>query len=175
MVAVVILITCNNNRASYNADIEGVSMNKIVPIVLIVGVLGIGAYVVMRGNGGPQSESAAQPITAAPSPTLSSTTGSSGADNTVSPEKPFEVEGGMYYFKPNVITVKKGDTVKITLTNKEGMHDFVIDEFNVKTKRIKAGETDTVTFVADKTGSFEYYCSVGTHRAMGMKGKLIVE
>jgi plastocyanin len=29
--------------------------------------------------------------------------------------------------------------------------------------------------VADKKGTFEYYCSVGQHRALGMKGKLVVE
>ena len=34
---------------------------------------------------------------------------------------------------------------------------------------------DSVTVVSDKTGSFEYYCSVGTHRQMGMKGTLTVK
>lgn len=33
----------------------------------------------------------------------------------------------------------------------------------------------SVTFVADETGTFEYYCSVGNHRGQGMIGKLIVE
>jgi nitrite reductase (NO-forming) len=71
--------------------------------------------------------------------------------------------------------VKKGDTVKITFTNNNGTHDLLIDEFKVNTGRIPAGESKTVEFVADKTGTFEYYCSVGQHRKMGMKGNLIVE
>ena len=32
-----------------------------------------------------------------------------------------------------------------------------------------------VEFTVDKTGTFEYYCSVGQHRANGMVGNLIVE
>jgi nitrite reductase (NO-forming) len=84
------------------------------------------------------------------------------------------VDGGNFKFSPNKIEVKKGDTVEIVFKNTEGFHDFVIDEFNAKTSQIQAGKTETVTFVADKTGSFEYYCSVGTHRQMGMKGTLVV-
>ena len=73
------------------------------------------------------------------------------------------------------MTVKKGDRVRITFKNSGGTHDFIIDEFNVATKRLNGGEQDAVEFTADKTGSFEYYCSVGSHRAMGMKGTLVVE
>ena len=53
--------------------------------------------------------------------------------------------------------------------------DFKIDEFGVATKTIKGGEEELVEFVADKVGSFEYYCSIGTHRAMGMWGTLRIE
>lgn len=89
--------------------------------------------------------------------------------------KEIAVEGGMFYFKPNEIKVKKGEKVKITFSNTEGVHDFVIDELNVKSEKIDAGAKTTVEFTADKTGSFEFYCSVGSHRKMGMKGTLIVE
>jgi plastocyanin len=85
------------------------------------------------------------------------------------------VEGGMYYFKPNEIKVKKGVPVKIVFSNVGGNHDFVIDELNVKSKLIGSGQTDTVEFTPDKIGTFEFYCSVGNHRAMGMKGILVVE
>jgi Heme/copper-type cytochrome/quinol oxidases, subunit 2 len=88
---------------------------------------------------------------------------------------PIAVEVGMFYFKPNVIRVKKGQPVKIVFTNKEGIHDFVINELNVQTQKIKAGESETVEFTPEKTGSFEFYCSVSDHRAKGMKGTLVVE
>lgn len=85
----------------------------------------------------------------------------------------FIVEGKNFSFTPAALSVKKGETVRITLKNTGGFHDLVIDEFNVKTKQIGEGE-ETVEFVADKVGDFEYYCSVGAHRAMGMKGTLTV-
>ena len=85
------------------------------------------------------------------------------------------VEGSPFKFAPNVIRVKKGDTVRVTFVNTEGFHDFVLDEFGVKTKQLQAGGQETVEFVANKVGTFEYYCSVGNHRAQGMVGSLIVE
>lgn len=85
------------------------------------------------------------------------------------------VNGGNFYFKPNIIKVKQGDTVNVTFVNDDGVHDFKIDEFKVAANQLKVGEQEVITFVADKKGSFEYYCSVGSHRQMGMKGTLIVE
>lgn len=88
--------------------------------------------------------------------------------------KEFTVTGSNYAFVPTTLTVKKGDTVKIVFKNSGGFHDFVIDEFNVSSGRINGGEETAFEFVADRAGTFEYYCSVGTHRAMGMKGTLTV-
>lgn len=79
-----------------------------------------------------------------------------------------------FKFGASEITVKKGDRVRIELKVVDGFHDWVVDEFNAKTAQVKAGEKTTVEFVAEKAGTFEYYCSVGQHRANGMVGKLIV-
>jgi len=87
----------------------------------------------------------------------------------------FHVTGGSYYYSPNVIHVKKDDTVRIIFTNAGGKHNFLLDEFNVKMAPISTGESRTMEFKADKTGSFEYYCGIGNHRKMGQKGTLIVE
>jgi plastocyanin len=87
----------------------------------------------------------------------------------------FVVSASNFEFDQKVITVNKGDEVKITLKNTEGKHDLMLDEFNVKTSELEADESETVTFIADKAGEFEYYCSVGEHRKMGMVGKLIVK
>lgn len=89
--------------------------------------------------------------------------------------KTFEVIAKNFSFSPSTMKVQKGDIVRITLINENGNHDLVLSEFNAKTKVLGAGETQTIEFVADKTGTFEYYCSVGSHRAMGMKGSFIVE
>lgn len=90
------------------------------------------------------------------------------------PEKTFTITGKNFSFTPSEIRVAKGDKVKIIFQNDEGFHDWVIDEFNAKTPQIPAGQTATVEFIADITGQFEFYCSVGQHRQLGMKGILFV-
>lgn len=91
------------------------------------------------------------------------------------PLKKFTVTASNYQFTPNKITVKKGDNIQITLNNQGGTHDFVIDEFNVASNQLSGGDNDLVTFVADKTGTYEFYCSIDGHRQMGMVGTLTVQ
>ncbi|MGI8419036.1 MAG: cupredoxin domain-containing protein [Candidatus Levyibacteriota bacterium] len=93
------------------------------------------------------------------------------SDNSV---KQFTVEGKNFSMTPSKLSVNKGDKVEITYKNTDGTHDFVLDEFNARTKVLQGGEEATVSFTADKAGSFHYYCSVGNHRAMGMVGTLTV-
>ena len=96
--------------------------------------------------------------------------------STPSPQaKVFNLTGKMFAFSQTEIRVNKGDTVTINFSSTEGFHDWTVDEFNARTKQVNTGEPASVTFTADKTGTFEYYCSVGQHRAMGMKGNLIVK
>ncbi len=90
------------------------------------------------------------------------------------PVKEFTVTGKNFSFSPSTITVKKGDKVKITFINQSGFHDFKIDEFGVATPQKQSPDTEILEFTADKAGSFEYYCSVGSHRSMGMRGTLQV-
>ncbi|MDP2650399.1 MAG: cupredoxin domain-containing protein [bacterium] len=82
--------------------------------------------------------------------------------------KPFE-------FSQKEIRVKKGDMVTVHFQSTAGLHDFVVDEFNAATDQVQPGSATSVTFVADKAGEFEFYCSVGNHRAQGMVGTFIVE
>jgi plastocyanin len=88
--------------------------------------------------------------------------------------KEISVTNKGFDFIPREIRVKKGDTVRLTFTNGGGFHDWVIDEFDAATRQIPAGRSETIEFVADKSGEFEFYCSVGNHRARGMWGKFIV-
>jgi len=120
-------------------------------------------------------------------PTLNKDTGEGGVVSNEMPTidapnteeqlaiKEFVVSGQNFSFSPSLITAKRGDRVKITFQNTQGFHDFKIDEYGVATKQAQSPATEVLEFTADKTGSFEYYCSVGTHRAMGMKGTLKVE
>ena len=75
---------------------------------------------------------------------------------------------------PDLI-VNEGDKVRIEFTSSQGFHDFVIDELNAKTNKVNEGNSTSIEFIAGKKGIFEYYCSVGEHRKMGMKGRFIVQ
>jgi nitrous-oxide reductase len=82
-------------------------------------------------------------------------------------------------FTPTSIEVNKGDTVSIHVTNIETttdeLHGLGIIEYNVNVV-IDPGETKTVTFVADKSGVFPYYCTnfcSALHQEM--QGYLIVK
>ena len=116
------------------------------------------------------SESAMPTESATPTESAMPSPGAS-AENV----KSFTVSGKNFSFTPKTLTVKKGDTVKVTFKNIEGFHDFKIDEFNLATKQISGGAEETVQFTADKTGTFQYYYSVGQHRANGMWGTLTVQ
>jgi hypothetical protein len=69
----------------------------------------------------------------------------------------------------------KGDLESIRVINEDyqthSPHNFNIDEFNVHTKDLNYYESQTVTFVADKPGTFHYYCSIHPE----MKGDITIE
>lgn len=71
------------------------------------------------------------------------------------------------------ITVKKGDTVRIKVTNTRGNHDFNIDEFNIS-QPTPLNEEVVIEFKADKSGKYTYYCSTPNHRSLGHWGILTV-
>lgn len=80
----------------------------------------------------------------------------------------------LYTYEPiSEIDVKKDQPVSIHLANgdKDEKHDFNIDEFNVHIRDLWYFEGDTATFVANKTGTFSYYCSLHPK----MKGSFTVE
>ncbi|MBI2636896.1 MAG: cupredoxin domain-containing protein [Parcubacteria group bacterium] len=89
--------------------------------------------------------------------------------------KEFTITGHSFAFSDPNLRVKKGDTVKLTFTSTDGFHDWTVDAFDARTERVNTGDSSVVVFTADKAGEFPFYCSVGSHRQLGMEGKLIVE
>lgn len=84
---------------------------------------------------------------------------------------------GFYKFRPAEFKAQVGETLNITIKSAVGNqnpHNLVINELNVRTPNVNAGEAKNVTVKLDKAGTFEYYCSVGNHRTLGMRGTLTV-
>ena len=75
------------------------------------------------------------------------------------------------------LTVKKGDKVTIQIANEDGVeHQFEIADLGVKSQSvIQKGDTKSVTFTADKAGTYQYACNIPGHKEAGMLGKLIVQ
>ena len=72
------------------------------------------------------------------------------------------------------ITLNQGNSLSLHLINedseKHSRHNLNIDEFGIHTKNLGYFQTQTVTFTANKTGAFNYYCSIHPE----MNGKIIV-
>jgi nitrous-oxide reductase len=66
------------------------------------------------------------------------------------------------FFAPDVIRVNRGDRVRIHITNieqtRDELHGLAINDYNINIV-IDPGETKTVTFTADKSGVFPFYCT----------------
>jgi nitrous-oxide reductase len=66
------------------------------------------------------------------------------------------------FFAPDVIRVNRGDEVTIHLTNieqtRDELHGFAINEYNINIVA-DPGETKSVTFKANKTGVYAFYCT----------------
>ncbi|HEX7017664.1 MAG TPA: cupredoxin domain-containing protein [Patescibacteria group bacterium] len=149
-------------------------------LVALVAVIGIGVVVARGGNSDTQMENTPSPEAATDVMMQAETMETTEAAPEAMMESESEVrtinlEAGSFYYKPDVIRVKKGETVRLVMNSVDMMHDFNIEELGVKLPITRAGETNTVEFTANEIGSFEYYCSVGNHRAQGQTGTLIVE
>lgn len=149
--------------------------NKIITVIIVLVLVG-GGFLLFKNRGvAPTKDVEINTNMPVPgSDTKETEVVEETQKNAPTSVKEFSISAAPFSFSPSTMTVNKGDTVKITVKNTKGTHDFKIDEFNASTRLLNTGETQTITFVADKTGTFDYYCSVGSHRAMGMVGKLTV-
>lgn len=103
-------------------------------------------------------------------------TADDATDDTAEADVVVNLTGELFAFSQDEIRANVGDTVTINFESDMGQHDWVVDEFDARTEIVtEADGMTSVTFVADTAGEFEYYCSVGMHRDLGMVGTLIVE
>ena len=73
-----------------------------------------------------------------------------------------------------ILRAKKGDRVRITITNSETMtHDIAMEKLGIKSGTLlEKGSSTDITFWAESDDT--YYCTVPGHRAAGMVGKFKV-
>ena len=77
-------------------------------------------------------------------------------------------------FKPKVVNVRKGDTVRLSLRSADGEHCFALDAWRIE-KRVRSDKPTIVEFVPEKTGTFAFYCCIETGAAAEREhGRLVV-
>lgn len=180
-----------------------VSMTKAIGGIVVIAVI-IAAIALVYGNmgsanGSPYGSTSAASSTlvpAAPTTTVAAqqttvpaaaNTGSNStqANLTASNSTPNSIEvnvalsnsAGQFTITPNVIAVSAGEVVTLNVTNDGSMtHNLVIPQLNVSTPiAMSPGQNAVIRFTApNATGNYTYYCSVGSHRQLGMVGTLVV-
>lgn len=71
----------------------------------------------------------------------------------------FDVSSFQWGFEPQFIKANKGDHVTLKLSSDDVAHGIAIDEYQIN-EPILPGQTSEVEFLADKEGTFHFYCSV---------------
>jgi heme/copper-type cytochrome/quinol oxidase subunit 2 len=89
-------------------------------------------------------------------------------------ERTFRIEARQFAYSPSELEVNPGDTITIQLVSTDVVHGLYIDGYGISMEA-DPGQTATVSFVADKPGSFRFRCNL-TCGAMHpfMIGKLTV-
>ena len=91
------------------------------------------------------------------------------------PVAEIQVTARKYKFTPNVITVKKGQLVRLIITAEDRDHGIRLKDFDLNQRLVKGAPT-IVEFTPRETGTFVFKCSEWCGWRHGkMKGKLVVE
>ena len=69
------------------------------------------------------------------------------------------VEASQFSYSPSVVEVNPGDTVTFQLVSTDVVHGLYVDGYGVSVEA-DPGQTQTLTFVANRPGSFRIRCNV---------------
>jgi len=78
---------------------------------------------------------------------------------TTPQERIFRIEAGQFAYSPSELKVNPGDTVTFQLVSTDVVHGLYVDGYDVSIEA-DPGQTRTLSFVADKPGSFRFRCNV---------------
>lgn len=77
-------------------------------------------------------------------------------------------------FTPRGFSIPANTPTVVTLMNRGAIvHNFTIDELNVRSGDIQPGHSTTVTIDAP-AGKYTFYCAIPGHRSAGMVGTITV-
>jgi cytochrome c oxidase subunit 2 len=76
-------------------------------------------------------------------------------------------------FRPDRVTVRKGEPVRLSLTSSDGEHCFAVDAFRIE-KRVVAGRPSVVDLTPDRAGTFVFYDCLADAGGESKTGKLVV-
>jgi len=74
-------------------------------------------------------------------------------------QRTLRVEASQFAYAPAVLEVNPGDTVTIELVSTDVVHGLYLDGYGVSVTA-DPGQTASLTFTADKAGSFRFRCNV---------------
>lgn len=74
-------------------------------------------------------------------------------------ERTFQIDARQFAFSPSELRVNPGDTVTIQLVSTDVVHGLYVDGYDVSIEA-DPGQTTTLSFVANKPGSFRFRCNV---------------
>jgi heme/copper-type cytochrome/quinol oxidase subunit 2 len=85
-----------------------------------------------------------------------------------------EIRASRQGFDPAVVTIRKGETVRVVLSATDGEHCFAVDALRVE-KRIRPGHETTFDLTPDRAGRFPFYCCLESGKAAEVeRGELTV-
>jgi len=89
-------------------------------------------------------------------------------------ERTFQIDARQFAYSPSELKVNPGDAVTIQLVSTDVVHGLYVDGYDISVEA-DPGQTKTLSFIANKPGSFRFRCNV-TCGAMHpfMIGKLTV-
>ena len=70
----------------------------------------------------------------------------------------FRIEASQFTYRPAMFQVNPGDTVTIELVSTDVVHGLYLDGYGVSVTA-DPGQTASVSFLADKAGSFRFRCN----------------
>jgi heme/copper-type cytochrome/quinol oxidase subunit 2 len=71
----------------------------------------------------------------------------------------FRIDARQFAYSPSELKVNAGDKVNIELVSTDVVHGLYVDGYDVSIEA-DPGQTATLTFIADKPGSFRFRCNV---------------